>query len=232
MEFERLHLVYRARKAIAAAFTLVYLALLALVVFSRTFAAETQLTETIVGHFTWIVGIIMVFYFGSRSVEEYVKRNEGKQGNKNDKTGEIPKPVKPPLPKPLARKTVTGKQLFEIIRDKFPEGDIELSDAWSEAVYSLCDIEDIEAFLDVDETNHYQYVSQLFDCDNFARLLWGQFGIPEWAHFAIGLFWSDKHAMVICVDANEDIWLIEPQTDERRSDLLTWQGTKMRFTII
>ena len=148
------------------------------------------------------------------------------------KTGGELTPVKPHLPKPIERRKVTGAELHQIIRDKFPEGNIHLSDPRSEAVYGLCDIEDIEAFLDVDETNHYQYVQHKFDCDNFARLLWGQFGIPEWAHFAVGLFWSDVHAMVICVDANEDVWLIEPQTDERRSDLLAWQGTKMRFTIM
>ena len=145
--------------------------------------------------------------------------------------GELISP-KPPLPKPKERRIVTGAELNKFIRGKFPTGTIYFSDPLSEAVYSLCDIDDIEAFLDVDETNHYKYVKHKFDCDNFARLLWGQFGIPEWAHFAIGLFWSDVHAMVICVDANEDVWLIEPQTDERRSDLLGWQGTKMRFTII
>ena len=220
------------RKAIAASFTLVYLALLALVVFSKDPLADTELAKTIVGHFTWIVGIIIIFYFGSRSVEEYLKTKEQEKKEKGT-NGEL-KPVKPPLPKPIERKKVTGQQLHQIIREKFPdpEGVIHLSDPWSEAVYSLCDIEDIEGFLDIDETNHYQYVRHIFDCDNFARLLWGQFGVPEWAHFAIGLFWSDVHAMVICVDANEDVWLIEPQTDERRSALLDWQGRKMRFTII
>jgi len=140
--------------------------------------------------------------------------------------------IKAPLPEPTERRKITGSELYQIIRNKFPDGEIHLSDPWSEAIYSLCDIEDIEAFLDVDETNHLQYVQHKFDCDDFARLLWGQFGKPEWAHFAIGLFWSDKHAMVMCVDANEDLWLIEPQTDDRRSDLLDWQGTNMRFTII
>jgi len=64
------------RKAIAATFTLVYLIFLALVIFGEAFVAETGLAETIVGHFTWIVGIIIIFYFGSRSVEEYLKRKE------------------------------------------------------------------------------------------------------------------------------------------------------------
>ncbi len=64
------------RKAIAAAFTLVYLIFLALVIFSEASPADTELAKTVVGHFTWIVGIIIIFYFGSRSVEEYLKRKE------------------------------------------------------------------------------------------------------------------------------------------------------------
>jgi len=132
------------------------------------------------------------------------------------------------LPSPTEKRTINGSELRQLIRAKFPTGEIETSDT----VFSLCSIEDIEAALDVDETNHLVYVAERFDCDNFARLLWGQLGCPEWAHYAIGLFWSDKHAMVLCVDANKDVWLVEPQTDERRSDLLSWQGTKMRFVVI
>lgn len=133
-----------------------------------------------------------------------------------------------PPPKPVSRRTIRSEDLHQIIRGKFPDGNIELSDP----EYNLCDIEDIEAFLDADETNRHTYVKHKFDCDDFARLLWGQFGTPDWAHFAIGLFWSDIHAMVLCVDANEDVWLIEPQTDDRRSNLLYTQGRKMRFCII
>ena len=140
----------------------------------------------------------------------------------------LEKQIPVPRPKPISRRTISSADLRKIIREKFPTGDIEFSDM----EFDLCDIEDIEALLDVDETNHIKYVSRTFDCDNFSRLLWGQFGTPDWGHFAIGLFWSDKHAMVLCVDANEDVWLIEPQTDVRRSDLLAYQGAEMRFVII
>lgn len=68
------------RKAIASAFTLVYLVLLALVFFGGLSSAESELARTIVGHFTWIVGIVIVFYFGSRPVEEYLKKNKQKDG--------------------------------------------------------------------------------------------------------------------------------------------------------
>jgi cation transport ATPase len=59
------------RKAIAASFTLVYLAVLAYVL-SGTLTANTELAETVVRHFTWIVGIIIVFYFGSRLGEKLI----------------------------------------------------------------------------------------------------------------------------------------------------------------
>jgi len=137
-----------------------------------------------------------------------------------------------PLPSPTERKMVSGRVIYDIFREHFPSGQIFLSDSYEQLVYSLCNIADIETFLDVDETNHIKYVPEKFDCDNFAKLLWGQFGRPEWASYAIGLFWSDAHAMIACIDANEDLWLIEPQTDERRSDLLGWQGSVMRFVVI
>lgn len=67
------------RKAIAASFTLVYLSLLAVTVFGGLSASETELAKTIVGHFTWVIGIIVAFYFGSRAVEEALKRKGGEE---------------------------------------------------------------------------------------------------------------------------------------------------------
>ena len=135
-------------------------------------------------------------------------------------------------PEPKERRKVTRAELHMIIRDKLPEGDIHFTSAWLEADYYLCDIDDIEVVLGLDERNHYRYVKHKYDCDNFARLLWGQFSMPGWEHFAIGLCSSDVHTMVVCVDANDDLWLIEPQTEERISQLLDWQGLKVRFIII
>ena len=133
-----------------------------------------------------------------------------------------------PLPKPTLRGAITGRELEAVIRVKFPTGWIYLSDA----KFDLCDIEDIELFLDIDETNHIKYQKRAFDCENYSRLLWGNLGVPGWSSLAIGLMWTDKHALIMCVDANRDLWLLEPQTDARRSDLMDWQGTAMRFIIV
>ena len=63
------------------------------------------------------------------------------------------------------------------------EGDIYLADH----NFWLCELEDIERFFDWDETNHHNYVAEEYDCDDFAKRLWGQFAIPGWSHFAFGL---------------------------------------------
>lgn len=137
-----------------------------------------------------------------------------------------------PLPAPIERAIISGERASNIIRSYFPTGDIHLGDPSNQEVYKLCDIEDIEAVLDVDQTNHLIYVRHGFDCENFAAMLWGQFNSPAWAPFCIGYMWTDVHGMICAIDANEDLWMIEPQNDERRSGLLLRQGQSLRFVIM
>jgi len=77
----------------------------------------------------------------------------------------------------------------------------------------LCDIGDIEAFLKQDDTNHYKYKKEKMDCDNFTFRLMGQFSTPAWAPIVKGIVWDYGHAFMICIDANLDVWSIEPQAD-------------------
>ena len=131
-----------------------------------------------------------------------------------------------PLPAPVLKRTIKLGELREVIRGVFPEGDIYMSFA----EFNLCDIADIEAVLDVDETNHMKYGGK-FTCSQFAKRLWGAFATPEWAGYVIALLWTDVHALLFCVDANLELWVIEPQTDKRRSGLENWQGKRMRMCI-
>lgn len=71
------------RKAITASFIVVYLTILSILTLMDDVITDTELTKTIIGHFTYVVGLIIVFYFGSRVAEEYIEKE--KLNSKNDK---------------------------------------------------------------------------------------------------------------------------------------------------
>ena len=132
------------------------------------------------------------------------------------------------IKKPIIRREVSISELYGILNEALDgDGEIYLSDN----NFWLCDISDIDRFLKQDKTNRNKYREEVYDCDDFAKRLYGQFAIPEWSHLAFGLIWTAKHAMNICVDTNGDVWYIEPQNDKRRSELKERYG-EFRFVII
>jgi len=131
--------------------------------------------------------------------------------------------------KPTSQRVISYNGLYQILRRKFPtEGQIYLSDRF----YLLCNTADISKFLQQDATNKYKYQSDVFDCDNFAYRLLGQFSIPDWSYLAFGLIWTDRHAMNIAVTEKEEVLFIEPQSDKIQVELEDWQGKKIRFVVM
>ena len=61
------------RKALTAAVITVYLSFVPLITFGSIQIPSDGAVKTIVVNFTWIVGIIIIFYFISRAIEEYAK---------------------------------------------------------------------------------------------------------------------------------------------------------------
>lgn len=61
------------RKALTGSFVIIYFALVPLLTFGSLNLPADESIKTILTNFTWIVGAIVIFYFGSRAVEEYVK---------------------------------------------------------------------------------------------------------------------------------------------------------------
>ena len=61
------------RKAITGSFVIIYFAFMPLVAFGSVNLLNDEPIKTIITNFTWIVGAIVIFYFISRTVEEYVK---------------------------------------------------------------------------------------------------------------------------------------------------------------
>lgn len=73
------------RKAMAASLIVVYFALVSLVTCPGCGAQESEFSKQIVEHFTWVIGIVIVFYFGSRLVQEWLKSNNESQGATTEK---------------------------------------------------------------------------------------------------------------------------------------------------
>lgn len=61
------------RKALTGSFVIIYFSLVPLLTFGSLILPADESIKTIITNFTWIVGAIVIFYFGSRAVEEYVK---------------------------------------------------------------------------------------------------------------------------------------------------------------
>jgi hypothetical protein len=126
------------------------------------------------------------------------------------------------------RRQITAAEIITVLSQKFPTAMIDPSDM----VQSACDIEDINTFLEQDQTNRIKYVTEKFDCDNFSFRLKGQFSIPGWATLSIGLVRTDLHMLSGFLDNNLQWWFIEPQTDGLSDKLATWQGSRVLYIII
>lgn len=61
------------RKALTGSFVVLYFAFVPMVTFGTLNMPTDEPIKTIITNFTWIVGAIVIFYFGSRAIEEYVK---------------------------------------------------------------------------------------------------------------------------------------------------------------
>jgi len=117
-------------------------------------------------------------------------------------------------PKVVLKDVDSGK-VFDSIRSAVgTECKLYLSDR----LYQLASVQDVERLLSMDDTDKYQYVSEHFDCDNYAYRLMGNFNIPEWSSLAFGICWTGTpnggHAVNCFVDNELRFWIIEPQNDQ------------------
>ena len=129
-----------------------------------------------------------------------------------------------PVPQQFNIRTPTV--LRRIIRDTIAidESDIYLADS----SYGCYEKQELQAFLDQDNTKDMQYRKQVFDCDDFATVLAGRekewlSGIDIEAGTSFGIVHGDirkkeddteprYHAMNVFIDDKARVWLIEPQT--------------------
>lgn len=110
-----------------------------------------------------------------------------------------------------------------------PDGELFISDADR---YLLVHEKDLTNFLSFDPTDGLHYITEDFDCDDFAAVLYGAAKKSPYNRLAWGLLWTNAHAMFIAVMEDHTARFIEPQTDAIRLSLEPWQGSKCRFAVV
>lgn len=69
------------RKAMTGSFIVIYFSLVSLLTLTDIGISDTELAKIIIAHFTYLVGIVIVFYFGSRAVENYLDMPQKPENN-------------------------------------------------------------------------------------------------------------------------------------------------------
>jgi hypothetical protein len=91
-----------------------------------------------------------------------------------------------------------------------------------DASYVLVNLARLKEYLDYNDVSEYKYISNDFDCNNFAAALMGD--VTKWdSRLAFGIVWVKKlcdvdgknayHALNFCIAEDKNVWFIEPQTD-------------------
>ena len=105
---------------------------------------------------------------------------------------------------------ISFTDMHSLIREKLGNrGHIYLSDG----EFALFPKREIKRFLEWSKTDELKYVKTFFDCEQFSDVVHGEMSLPGWARAAFGIAWSVKHAFNVFVDADKELWVIEPQTD-------------------
>ncbi len=87
--------------------------------------------------------------------------------------------------------------------------------AFADNLYKTVSKSDMEKFLVKDKTSlRKYYVTEFFDCDDFAFRLKGNITTQNNADIAFFIVWTSTHAFNAFIDHNHKVWFIEPQTDE------------------
>jgi len=130
--------------------------------------------------------------------------------------------------KMVSSEVVTNQQLYSFVAGLFPATSLWLSDNQ----YTLCHYDDVAYVLAYSQVNKLSYKSEDMDCDDFAAALWGEFSVPPWSKLAIGYLWTEVHALNCVVTEDMKFLFMEPQTDELKESLSSWQGVQPRLIII
>jgi len=138
--------------------------------------------------------------------------------------------------KPKGKDKVYWTKVEEPLRNRFPGCDIK---TWDE-YYRIPTVEDMKAWmrkrwLPILKMMHY--VTDLTDCDDFARALLGICSIYGMGGRSVGYLIvktpEGGHAVIILLDPDNTIWVIEPQQPDLLKAFFSfpeeWQAVEIRM---
>lgn len=114
---------------------------------------------------------------------------------------------------PRVVEKIDSTELRMLLQSEFPRCQILLTDN----EYKVTSFEEYQRFITCDSTDLLVYVSEFFDCDDFALRLHGNITVPGWSDLAFGhmftLTENTAHAVNVFVDIDREVWVVEPQND-------------------
>ena len=117
--------------------------------------------------------------------------------------------IDPETVEPQSTAKIEGLELQALLTIAAPSASVFMADNWK----YLCRFSDVALFVAMDINNKIDYIAEEYDCDDFSFRLKGQFSIPGWAALALGICWTNNHALNCFVDEDKKLWFIEPQND-------------------
>lgn len=101
--------------------------------------------------------------------------------------------------------------LHGVIKEKFSNVSICLLDN----KYWFCSKEDMRQIIKEDWTDNKQYISDRFDCEDFARQFAAHLReLWDVNQVAVVYDWTARHSFNIIFFSNGDAWIFEPQNDK------------------
>lgn len=127
-----------------------------------------------------------------------------------------PEPVEPVERPFYVLYTRTGKHVYIVLHDAFPNAHIRVADA----EYSTMSLDEFNKWIKTDDVSTNSYRSEWRDCDDYAHeikcriLRIGQeYKTTITVAYCEGSSPGGYHAFNILIDNTDKIWVLEPQTD-------------------
>ena len=117
---------------------------------------------------------------------------------------------------------ISCSDIYNIVYDKKPL--TFYSTRCSDSYYRLVHFNQVSDFIIKDKTNEYKYSKDNKDCDDFAKVCFGNFLKFHWynnTNFVFGIasgFYNhdhgQRHAFNFFITPNKNVYAVEPQTDK------------------